>query len=170
MANKTETPSLLVIGYGNSLRCDDSAGLLLAERLAACWREAGVAVQLTLTQQLMPELAEAIADASVTHVIFVDTRLAEHEGMAVRFEPLSAPVAAQQSLGHQMDPAMLLTYADRLYGRAPLACIITIPGVDFGFGDELSDGVRQVLGNSEEIGQRALIFLGVDRASGMEST
>lgn len=162
----SEALSLLVIGYGNSLRRDDGAGLLLAERLASCWREAGLAVQLIQTHQLMPEMAEEIAAESVTHAIFVDTVVAENLEAGVQIVPISS-AAGEQSLGHQMDPSMLLAYAEKLYGRAPACHVVTIPGFDFGFGDELSAAIQRTLDSSAEIAQRALALLSISQTDKM---
>ena len=74
------TPSWLVIGYGNSLRRDDGAGLLLAASVAADMAAAGEPVRLVQVQQLAPELAEEIAAPHVGGVIFVDTTPAHAAG------------------------------------------------------------------------------------------
>jgi Ni,Fe-hydrogenase maturation factor len=52
---------LLLIACGNSLRQDDSAGLRLAEALAAAWEAAARPIRLVIVQQLTPELALEIA-------------------------------------------------------------------------------------------------------------
>jgi hydrogenase maturation protease len=59
--------SILVIGYGNSLRSDDEAGCRVAD-LVASW-ELPYVRSLTV-HQLTPELAEPIAQSELT--IFVD--------------------------------------------------------------------------------------------------
>ncbi len=38
--------NLLAIAYGNRLRRDDGAGIVLAERVVEIWRQSGVSVQL----------------------------------------------------------------------------------------------------------------------------
>ncbi len=68
----TPLPLLLIIGYGNSLRRDDGAGLVLAQRLAEQWKKDGHAVRLLLTHQLMPEMALDLAESDVAGVLFVD--------------------------------------------------------------------------------------------------
>ena len=156
----SQAHSLLVIGYGNSLRRDDGAGLLLAERLVEHWRGFGIASQSILTHQLTPDYAEAIADPAISHVIFVDTRQAEYEEVDLRVETIG-PSAEAQSIGHQMGPSMLLTYAKQLFGHAPAAYIVTIPGHDFGFGDQMSDCVQQILANSEPIAQKIMPALSI---------
>ena len=53
-------PTALVIGYGNTLRSDDGAGVIAATRLA----EKSSTHQVIAVQQLTPHLAENIASAA----------------------------------------------------------------------------------------------------------
>ena len=65
---------ILIIGYGNSLRGDDGAGLLLAEGLEEAWQARQVEVERLAVHQLTPELTLEISREEVTSVVFVDTR------------------------------------------------------------------------------------------------
>jgi len=147
---------LLIIACGNTLRQDDGAGLLLAERLAQVCRTAGLPVRHLAVQQLLPELAVEIAAADVSEVLFVDTRVAENEeDTAVQIHPLT-PQASPRSLGHQLSPEMLLVYARELYGKQmpeppPFARQLTLPGFNFGHGDQLSQSCRTLF--EEAVGQ-----------------
>ncbi|MEX1021114.1 MAG: hypothetical protein WDZ49_15755 [Litorilinea sp.] len=64
---------VLVIGIGNSLRGDDGGGIVAAQALGAPWDAAGLAHRLLLTHQLLPEIAEDLAQPEVKAVLFVDT-------------------------------------------------------------------------------------------------
>jgi Ni,Fe-hydrogenase maturation factor len=46
---------------------------------------------------------------------------------------------------HGLDPARLLGLCRSLYGRAPVASVVSIAGEHFGFGDELSGPVRRAV-------------------------
>jgi hydrogenase maturation protease len=132
--------SILLIAYGNNLRSDDGAGLMLAERLEQIWQAAGVPVRYLPVQQLTPELAAEMAHNEISTVIFVDTRDAageEEEQPAVQLKAISGGPASP-SLGHQLDPSALLTYTRLLYNKEPAAWLLTTPGVDFSLGERLS--------------------------------
>jgi hydrogenase maturation protease len=137
---------ILLIGYGNDLRRDDGAGLVLAESIEQVWRTQQVAVKRISVHQLTPELAEEIARPEVTGVIFVDTRaVAPGEATpGVQVQPLHVGPPSS-SLGHHLDPATVLIYADRLYGRRPPTWLVTVPGKDFGYGEGLSQATQKAL-------------------------
>lgn len=125
----------LLIACGNSLRQDDGAGLILGQRLAAAWQRRGLTVRYLEVQQLLPELALAVADAAVDEVWFVDTRLAAGEGDGgVEIRPLTA-VDPSPAIGHQLSPEMVLLYARLFAERQPPAWQITLPGFAFGHAD-----------------------------------
>ncbi len=62
----TDRP-VLVIGYGNSLRRDDGAGLILAAGLVDAWRTHDLPASLITAHQLSPELADDIARSGADH-------------------------------------------------------------------------------------------------------
>lgn len=138
---------ILVVAYGNSLRQDDGAGLLLAEGIVAAYEAAGQPAKLFALQQLAPEVALELARPEVSQVLFVDTRVAHDEtDTAVVTRQLgSAP--ASPSLGHQVDPEMLVLFARQLFGAGdgtPVR-LMTIPGFAFGHGEGLSGRCKAIL-------------------------
>jgi hydrogenase maturation protease len=134
---------ILVIGYGNTLRGDDGAGVALAGRLVDCWRRQGVAAQLLTVMQLTPELAVDIAAGPLTVVVFVDTVAgAARDGVQLR---QLNPEVTSPVLGHHFDPATLLLYVRLLAGQIPPAWLVTVPGVVFAHGEGLSEPVLAVL-------------------------
>ncbi|HMN30484.1 MAG TPA: hydrogenase maturation protease [Caldilineaceae bacterium] len=134
---------LLVIGYGNTLRRDDGAGVALAARLVRCWQARGVPAQLLTVVQLTPELSTEIADGDVAAVFFVDTR-AGKAGEPVQVQPLAAKTGTP-GLGHQLEPTVLLAYARLFSGREVPAWLLTVPGVDFGHGEGFSPDCEAAL-------------------------
>ena len=134
---------LLIIACGNSLRSDDGAGLIFAERLEYACRALDVVVERISVHQLLPELAADIAAEVVQAVVFVDTRLAA-PGDLPALQPLSLK-AASPSVGHHLTPAVLLLYAQALYHHCPPAWQITIPGVNFDHGESLSETAQNAL-------------------------
>lgn len=121
---------LLVLGYGNTLRRDDSAGPLLAEEVAA---EGYPGVHAMACAQLSPEHAALVAGAGA--VVFVDARVGGDE--RVRLLPLD-PAPAGQAMTHALRPETLLALVRDLYGHTPRAWLLPVPAEDFGFGEQLS--------------------------------
>lgn len=137
---------ILLIGYGNSLRRDDGAGLILAEKLEQAWLASRVEVERLSVHQLTPELAANLARPEVTAVVFVDAYVATpaESPPHVKIVPIEAAITSP-SLGHHLSPAALLIYARLLYGQQPPAWMVTVPGVDFGHGEGLSETSQQAI-------------------------
>jgi hydrogenase maturation protease len=128
----------LIIGYGNVLRGDDSAGV----RAATALREAGVPA--LDVHQLVPELAEAVAAAE--RVIFIDADAALAPG-EVRVTPVTPESGSV--LEHHATPTNLLSLAYDIYGHAPQAVVIGIGGESHDFGDAVSpsalEGIKEAV-------------------------
>ncbi|MDI1336935.1 MAG: hydrogenase maturation protease [Lacunisphaera sp.] len=126
----TET-TLLVIGYGNTLRQDDAAGPLVAERIGAL----GITgVRVMACRQLTPELAAELAEA--VSVVFVDAT--SDTSREVELERI-APADSAKITTHAADPGALLAMARELYGSAPAAWLLKVPAEKFGHGERLSE-------------------------------
>ncbi|MHC1697015.1 MAG: hydrogenase maturation protease [Geobacteraceae bacterium] len=128
---------ILLIGYGNLLRRDDGAGPVLAGKME---KQGGREdLRVITVHQLVPELAQDLAAAEVTAVLFLDACVSRCSGdTAVAVKPLGL-VAPSPVVGHHFSPADLLCYAELLRGATLPAWQITIPGIDFGYGEGLSD-------------------------------
>jgi hydrogenase maturation protease len=121
---------LLVIGYGNTLRQDDSVGPRVAERIEALHLPG---VRTLICDQLSPEHAEMIAHARVT--VFVDA--VRGAPRHVRLQPVK-PGSTTQLMAHAAEPPTMLALARDVYGRAPQAWLLPIPAVRMGFGPNVS--------------------------------
>jgi len=121
---------LLVIGYGNTLRQDDSAGPRVAGKVAALKLRG---VRTLAAPQLSPEHAHALAGARA--VVFVDAAVGADEGVRLR---RLAPGDSSHVTTHAAEPRTLLALAREVYGRAPQGWMLTIPAVQLGFGEEVS--------------------------------
>lgn len=151
---------ILIIAYGNNLRRDDGAGLMLAERLEQAWLARQVEVERLVVHQLTPELTLEVAREEVSAVVFVDTR-AVPPGES-QFEVQLCPVSASRpgsALGHHLDPAILLTYVHLLYDKQLPAYLVTAPGVEFGHGEGLSQMAQQALNRSPNLPAELLSVL-----------
>jgi hydrogenase maturation protease len=134
---------ILVIGYGNMYRRDDGAGLALAERLAAHWSSAGIRTRLLTSTQLLPEMACDIADDNSAHVLFVDTTASSTDD-GIQMTPIALDVTSP-TLGHQLEPTTLMSFAALLFGSHPRAWLVTVPGSDFDHGEGFSEEVEELL-------------------------
>jgi hydrogenase maturation protease len=137
---------ILIMAWGNSLRRDDGAGLVLAEKLEQLCLTRRLKVRRIAVQQPTPELAEIIAGTEVTDVVFVDTRAISKESskQKIQVQQLSLGNPSPSS-GHHLDPSALMLYACRLYDKRPSAWIVSVPGADFGHGEGLSEISRQAI-------------------------
>ena len=129
---------ILLIGYGNPLRRDDGAGPALAGMLEA--RGGRNDLRVITVHQLVPELAQDLAAVDVTAVLFLNASVSGCTGCAaVTIQPLGGVRPLPPPVfGHQFSPAELHCYAELLRGTVLPAWQITIPGVDFGYGEGLS--------------------------------
>jgi hydrogenase maturation protease len=133
---ETANDTILVIGYGNTLRGDDGAGCRVAEELA---KRQLLRVRTRSVHQLTPELAEDLADCGA--VIFIDACLGcPGDNISMHQMATDGPAA---SIDHVMHPQALLAIARAMFGSSPKAWWLTIPGEDFEIGEKLSAGVRE---------------------------
>ena len=127
----------LVIGYGNTLRRDDGAGVAAAEKLAGECPGANV---LTV-QELHPELAEELASCELA--VFLDASVRTSTVSVTRVLPGTSTHGAD---GHALSPAGVIALCSRLYGRTPEeALLVEIPAFQCGFGETMSAGTLRMI-------------------------
>jgi hydrogenase maturation protease len=141
---------LLVVGYGNELRGDDSVG---PKVIAALETLQLPGVRTLACHQLAPELAELVSLAG--RVVFVDASV--DEPREVRLRPLQ-PAESSRLLTHAADPRTLLALARDVFGRCPPAWWLTIPAVSLEFSEALSPpaaaGLKTALDRIRELADR----------------
>ncbi len=132
---------ILIVAYGNPLRCDDGVAWRAAEALEGKFPISQV--EIRRLHQLAPEIADALRNREL--VLFLDaacvddadnTRPGEIRVGQVAASEMKQPPSGQFS--HVYSPAKVLELAQELYGGIPLATVITVTGQDFGHGDRLS--------------------------------
>lgn len=136
---------ILVIGYGNELRGDDSLGPLVARAVAA----ANIpGVRILTARQLLPEFAADLAQARL--VVFVDaSKVGSENGIEVQLLTVEDTI---DWFTHHADPCTLLALTQAIYGQAPEAWWLVVSGRNFGMGERLSD-------MAEENARQALVCL-----------
>lgn len=142
-----QSARVLVAGFGNVYRRDDGVGPAVVNGLRVAlglpplgplddgFDALGAAVDTVVLHQLVPELAELVADYDL--LIFVDA----HVGNLpedIREEALESTYT-QPFVSHQLHPSTVLALAQQLYGRAPRAVLLSLRGHDFDFGEGLSE-------------------------------
>lgn len=137
----------LVAGFGNAYRRDDGVGRVVVNALREQlgrppldimddgFEDLGHAVDTVVLHQLVPELAETLADYDL--VIFVDAHvgtvpvLIHEERLAVSYRT--------PFVSHQCHPSTVLALTRQMHGHAPEAVLLSLRGYDFDFGEGLSD-------------------------------
>ena len=142
---------VLVIGCGNTLRGDDAAGVRAVELLA----EGRPDIDCLCVQQLVPELAEQLADYAI--VIFLD---ADVTATRLDVRPIAPDEGPDQPWTHFLSPASLLALSRHVYHRVPAtAYSIGIPATEFEFSEQLSSSteraVRDSIGMIEQLIRRS---------------
>jgi hydrogenase maturation protease len=142
MNSRNETADrVLVIAYGNPLRCDDGVAWQAAEEIR---RKLASRVEIICSHQLTPELAEEASRADV--VIFLDATGNGNPGKVVCQTVSAEPMQARFS--HHLTSAQVLALCAQLYQAKPRGFLISISGKCFDHGDGLSPAAINALPQS----------------------
>jgi hydrogenase maturation protease len=141
-------PRILIVGYGNPLRCDDGVGWHAAEELSR--RLASEDVEIVTCHQLTPELADAVSHAEVA--FFID---AARDGVpgTLACDPV-VPEESSFAFTHQLSAGAVLDLAIGLYGRCARAFAVSLCGECFDHGEKLSVTVAENLARLVTLVQR----------------
>ena len=138
----------LVIGYGNTLRADDAAGVLAAQQV----RDTISGVDVIITHDIHPEIAESLSHRDL--VIFLDAAAGTEEVVCSTLD-LSSPVPPVDS--HLFSPSQVLALCKSLYGTLPRAVyLVAIPAFDFSFTERLSPATKTAIDESVKLVKRIL--------------
>jgi hydrogenase maturation protease len=141
-------PRVLIVAYGNPLRCDDGVAWHAADVLEHEFPESEV--EILRLHQLAPEVADAAQHRDL--LLFIDAasldRIHETKPGQIRVTEISRLAtqtdhAAQFS--HVYPPSRILALARELYHASPQAFVITVAGENFDHGDSLSDAVAAAI-------------------------
>ncbi len=134
---------ILIIAYGNPLRCDDGLAWRAADEFER--KLSTSEVEILRVHQLTPELAETVCRCDA--VIFVDAAAADG-GNGLPGEIRSAEIDLTREaprFSHQLSPGAVLALARQLYGAAPRAFSATLTGQCFDHGEALSAVVESAI-------------------------
>jgi hydrogenase maturation protease len=130
----------LLIGFGNTLRGDDGAGVYAAERVAG--ESAGADV--IVVQELAPELAASLGGRDL--VMFVDASTRTRE---VALREVERAEGDFRRADHTLLPADIVALSRTLFPPGPrTAIMIEIPAFDCGFGERLTPDTERMVDQS----------------------
>jgi hydrogenase maturation protease len=136
-------PTVLIVAYGNPLRCDDGVAWRAADALE---NKFSSDVEILRLHQLTPELADTVRNFGT--VILVDAASCDGSqqkpGM-IRVEEIRGGTSEPARFSHVLSPKKILDLALQLYGANPRAFVVTVAGENFGHGDSLSAPVASAL-------------------------
>jgi hydrogenase maturation protease len=130
---------VLIIAYGNPLRCDDGLAWHLAEDLS----HAGLPsdVEVVTYHQLTPDLASEVSQVSIA--LFID---AARNGVPGELSHTTLkPGRKHSAFTHECSPVDILSLAEELYGYCPEAFAISVCGECFDHGEVLSPKIAESL-------------------------
>ena len=140
-------PSILIVAYGNPLRCDDGIAWRAADALEGRFPDSEV--EILRLHQLAPEVADNVRQRQL--VLFIDAACVDdvensRPGEICVREVSSAEARKQPShFSHVYSPSKVIGFARELYAETPKAFVITVAGESFGHGDSLSPPVASAL-------------------------
>ena len=150
-------PEILFLGFGNTDRQDDGVAwhILhgLAERLgqpvpeqigdefAPLGDPTGHSPHFLFTLQLVPELAETVADYDI--VCFIDAHTGSVE-QDLSFVEMQGEFQAS-AFTHHLTPQTCLALAGALYGHTPKGFLLSVRGYEFGFSTVLSEASSRLV-------------------------
>lgn len=153
---------IVVIGYGNTLRQDDGVGVALVHRVSDGWPDAGV--RFLTAHQLVPELAQELAELAPTAVIFVDAQVSnDRDTERVRVQKIEY-TENSPGLGHHLTPQVVVAYARVLFSVDFEGWLLSLPAVNFDHGDGFSDRAEAWLAQGETCLRTLLKDLQTDAA------
>jgi hydrogenase maturation protease len=136
--------NILVIAYGNPLRCDDGIAWHAAEELK---RVLPSSAQVICVHQLTPELAESASRAEL--VIFLDAATNGKPGDVV-CQPLKAE-KGEPRFSHHHTPQGILAVCEQLYSANPRCFLLTLHGKRFEHGDVFSPAAVHAVARAVEL-------------------
>lgn len=121
---------ILVIGYGNTTRSDDGAGVRVAEILA---EENLAGVEVRTMQQLHVDLVEELGGFDM--IVLVDASEISED---VRLEKVEAKQSVDVHSSHHLGPATLAALSEQLFQKKLNLYVCQVEAENFDFGDTLS--------------------------------
>lgn len=147
---KSMPRQVLIIGYGNPLRRDDSLGWHASRLLARLNYAPDASTRVEMCHQLTPDLAALVSEVDL--VIFIDAMRrptssapGSQSTEGVYCQAVEPDPTAASNLSHYLTPQALLTYTHLLYHHYPRAFMLSVIGSTFDYGENLSPAMREAV-------------------------
>ena len=124
----------LVIGYGNTLRCDDGVGIHVAQAIE---KEGFDGVEVRTCQQLHMDLVSEFGDYD--RIILADASVDGEEVEMRKIRPTSQNFMASS---HHLGPELLLRLSEITHFGEPELYLCMVRGRCFDYGDQLSEEAK----------------------------
>ena len=140
-------PRVLIVAYGNPLRCDDGVAWRAADALEAKFPR--TEVEIVRLHQLAPEVAETAGQ--FPSIIFIDAASPEEEQIEpgrIQVEeilPENNSRSDASRFSHGLSPQTVIALATKLYDAHLQSYLVTVKGDNFEHGDSLSPVVSAAL-------------------------
>ena len=132
--------SVLILGYGNTLRSDDGLGVVAANLLAERLPEGNI--KIITSQQLGPEMVEDLRESHLA--IFIDAGITNAPGES-SCTPLFPQTEVPTGVSHHFTPGTLLALCQTFYGKAPEAYLYSVGAASFDLGEALTPTVQAAI-------------------------
>jgi hydrogenase maturation protease len=121
---------ILIIGVGNTLRCDDGIGAYICHHIDALKLQN---VTTLIVQQLQVEIIEELLGYDA--IIIADASVGKNE---VEFNLLMHDEMQTTSSSHHTNANMLYALAEKMYHQKMLIYLCSVPAENFEMGEILS--------------------------------
>lgn len=133
----------LVIGFGNTLRGDDGAGVRAAELIGGRYDN----VDVLSVRELTPDLSERIAQYHT--VIFID---ATRDATDLKVGRLESQQGQHWAHSDVHTPKDLLALCRQMHNRGPETCVVMqIPATNFSLNEKLSPETARAVNKCVEV-------------------
>lgn len=133
----------LVIGFGNTLRGDDGAGVRAAELIGSRYED----VDVLTVHELTPEISEKIAKYST--VVFIE---ASRTTTDLKVDRLEIQPGQRRGQSHVHTPRDLLALSWEVHKHGPAACVLMeIPAPRVTTSEELSAAAARAVNKCVEV-------------------
>ena len=126
---------ILIVGIGNTIRCDDGLGAFICSSIEKLALDG---VTTMITQQLHTELLNDFL--AYDHIVLVDAAVTED---TVLFQRLKKKTTAPVSTSHAADANLLASLAQQLYQKELSIMICAVKGYNFEIGERLSASAKK---------------------------
>ena len=127
---------ILIIGYGNTIRSDDSLGPIIADRLTLKYKSSPN-IQIASYLQLDIQVIEDLKEVDVA--IFIDAREDNDEEIVKVTQISKEAVLHHSHTSHSISLPTLVKMTESLYNKNPFCYAVAPKGYDFEVGEILSE-------------------------------